>query len=512
MNKKLVSFFVVFLCVVSVFAYFRPIINLNTKIGFDSRNGFDSSNVELGRDKTTGMSLQDYFYEAFARYPQVLDLGFECSSEHFDMVFDLDFRESIPQRMSAGKFSGFTTNIPFADCSIELNFPRVGFITYKSSGENFFASIGRRQLKWGYGSVGLAISNSQPYLDNAVARVDFDINEHNKIWYDFTAIGFNTWFGYGDEKSEAMKKNIFGHRFGFSNKFLNVYVGELNLIYGNDPTLYDCTPIGIWHNNYQDERSNVMLDVAAEGVIGPVRIYGEFTMDDFVLGHEHSSDYEKKSQYDSSKPFAAAYQLGAEVHVLDGKKINTVPFNYSEYVLADKSFKEETGLNVGAEFTYVNPFMYNRSGDEAGRFTVPFHYLILGEDIYDSADYQNGYMRNYRAFYLGCPYGVDTKTFRLYAKYVSDPFEGSFDIRLKKFGAGYDYISDNIYGKVENQLAYMENKDKYVSLSFGLSGAYQLTKGVRFTAEMDYSYLFYQQSSSLRTSVGASVSVFDIKK
>ena len=108
-------------------------------------------------------SKQDYFYRAFSK-PGFLDIGFVVDTDKVGMVFLLDIRQDTFQHF---KDNGrILANIPFVGAMIDLNFPRVGYVDYTSSDERFYASVGRRQIKWGPSTYDMAISDSQPYLDN----------------------------------------------------------------------------------------------------------------------------------------------------------------------------------------------------------------------------------------------------------------------------------------------------------------------------------------------------------
>ena len=366
---------------------------------------------------------QDYFSRAFSK-PGFLDIGFVVDTDKVGMVFLLDIRQDTFQHFKDdGKI---LTNIPFVGAMIDLNFPRVGYVDFTSSDESFYASVGRRQIKWGPSTYDMAISDSQPYLDNFYLSYETPVGVGTwNFKYDFTGIAYKLFMNYS-HNVEGGQKSTFAHRFAFGNDSVRIAVAELNNVYGKEPSLLDFTPFGIWHDNYQDNYSNVMLNLAVEGVVGPVRLYGTFTMDDFDLPHELGSGSW------SGKPQAMGFTAGVEVHILDGEPVESSRFEYNEYSLKDDTFRK-IGLNIGYEFYYCSTFMYNRDKN-AGKYTVPFQFISLTGA---------GYCFDDNAFYLGFKYGPDTMVNRLFVEYESNPLSAFASAELIMRGS---YTIDSKYG------------------------------------------------------------------
>ena len=168
--KKSVSVVLLILTAFTTFASVGFVLNVKPFFTFDNSpagiaeddswlywNGSGLVNANWWETK------QDYFNRAFSK-PGFLDIGFVVDTDKVGMVFLLDIRQDTFQHFKDnGKI---LTNIPFVGSMIDLNFPRVGYVDFTSSDESFYASVGRRQIKWGPSTYDMAISDSQPYLDN----------------------------------------------------------------------------------------------------------------------------------------------------------------------------------------------------------------------------------------------------------------------------------------------------------------------------------------------------------
>lgn len=435
---------------------------------------------------------QDYFNRAFSK-PGFLDIGFVVDTDKVGMVFLLDIRQDTFQHFNDdGKI---LTNIPFVGAMIDLNFPRVGYVDFTSSDESFYASVGRRQIKWGPSTYDMAISDSQPYLDNFYLSYETPVG--GGMWtfkYDFTGIAYKLFMNYS-HNVEGGQKSTFAHRFAFGNDSVRIAVAELNNVYGKEPSLLDFTPFGIWHDNYQDNYSNVMLNLAVEGVVGPVRLYGTFTMDDFDLPHELGSDGW------SGKPQAMGFTAGVEVHILDGEPVKSSRFEYNEYALKDDTFRR-IGLNVSYEFYYCSTFMYNRDVN-AGKFTVPFQFISLTGA---------GYCFDDNAFYLGFKYGPDTMVNRLFVEYEANPLSAFASAELVMRGS---YSIDSKYGDKEyyksEGLSKMKLNDPVVTvLKLEAGASYNVQKGLKASASLGFTRDITHGTSAFAATIGASVAVMDV--
>lgn len=501
--KKSLSVLLLLLAAFAAFASVGFVLNVKPYFTFDnSPSGIaEGSNWLNWNNSSTGEgpvnanwweTKQDYFNRAFSK-PGFLDIGFVVDTDKVGMVFLLDIRQDTFQHFKDnGKI---LTNIPFVGAMIDLNFPRVGYADYTSSDGSFYASVGRRQIKWGPSTYDMAISDSQPYLDNFYLSYETPVGVGTwNFKYDFTGIAYKLFMNYSHDV-EGGQKSTFAHRFAFGNDSVRIAVAELNNVYGKEPSLLDFTPFGIWHDNYQDNYSNVMLNLAVEGVVGPVRLYGTFTMDDFDLPHELGSDGW------SGKPQAMGFTAGVEVHILDGEPVQSSKFEYGEYALKDDTFRK-IGLNIGYEFYYCSTFMYNRDKN-AGKYTVPFQFISLTGA---------GYCFDDNAFYLGFKYGPDTMVNRLFVEYESNPLSAFASAELIMRGS---YTIDSEYGNKDyyndNGLSKMKLNDPVVTVLKLEAGAlYNVQKGLKASASLGFTHDITHGTSAFAATIGASVAVMDV--
>lgn len=500
--KKAVFLLISLLCVFSLWAgNVDFVLNVKPYFTYDNSPSGVSDNY-LNWKSSAGLvnadwweTRQDYWLRAFEK-PGFMDIGMTVDTEKVDMVFLLDIRQDVfPHFKDDGKI---LTNIPFLGGSlVDLNFPRVGYVDYTSEDGSIYLSIGRRKIKWGPNTYDMAVSDSQPYLDNLYASFNTPISESWKFGYSFIGIAYKYFLGGSYPYTlSGGPKSTFAHRFSFSNSCFRVAVAELNNIYGKDPSLLDFTPLGIWHNNYQDSFSNVMLNLALEALIGPVRISGTFTMDDFDLSHE------KDATGWAEKPQAMGFTAGIEYHILDGEALESSEFEYGDYAIVEETFKR-TGLNVGYEFYYCSTFMYNR-GVAAGKFTVPYQSFSISPGA--------GYCYDESAFYLGFKYGPDTMVNRLYVEYEDSPLKAWLTAELIMRGS---YTIESKYGDrsyyIENDLKTMRLCDPVTTtLKLELGGSYNLQKGLQGLAEIGYTRDITHSTQAFTAAIGVSVSLMDV--
>lgn len=512
--RKLMAALCLLLVTGAVFAGVKAVVNFKPQFKFDNTPAADVSKEgynSIGWKKETGnqldnwyMTKQDYWLEAF-REPSILDLGFIAQGDKFGVVFIADFRtDTLAYFMDGNK--GNWSNIPFMTHMIELNFPRLGYIDY--SVDNFYASIGRRQVKWGPATYDMAIADSQPYLDNFNATITVPMKNGWNFWYNFMGVAYKYFLNYGkyidasyvadpDEFSTWGPKSTFTHKFAMENDKLRFSFAELNVVYGKDPSLLDFSPTVVWHDNYQDDFSNVMLSFTAEGKFGPVRAFANFTMDDYDLPHENRGE----DKFNSHKPAAIGVVAGIEINLLEGEEVKSSKFDYTDHVLKEDTFKTETGLNIGYELYYCSKFMYNRKHD-VGKYSSPYQFISFAG---------NGYCFDTNAFYLGFKYGPDTLLHRIYAEYTDNPLKlwGSLEI-LKRGSYGIDspYYKDYFNANLETPYDISAPVTTVLMLEAGAS--YYLQEGFRFDADLGFTRDITHGTSAFRFSIGASIAVCDV--
>ena len=389
-----------FCCCVPLAAAFNGIAIVSPYLNIDTSPTVNNIGSWTDPDPDWWETSQDRLLRYNER-PSLLSLGFDMNTEHVNIVAFIEIREDVGNFLTKNSYS----NIPYVGNTIsaitDMNFPRLGYVDVQLGG--FYGSIGRRQIKWGPATYDLAISDSAPYLDNIWLQYKTDVS-YGSWWYNFIAVGFSNVALNDDEERTELSKTLFAHRLGFENSFIRVGIGELNMVYNTAPSILDFTPIGIWHNLYQDEHSNVMLHLSVEGLAGPVRMFGVFAMDDIDLPVEPASN---------QKPAAMGFSGGVEWQVFEGPKLESVRFQPSDYLLAEPTFRKDGGLHVGSEVFYTTNYMYNRrteaygQNDEVGKFTVPIR----------MQSFVGGYTSSADAYFVGFPYGPGSLLARLYTDY-----------------------------------------------------------------------------------------------
>lgn len=514
--KKLILALCLILVAGALFAGVKGVVNLKPYFKFDNT---PSADVEtdgyynnIGWKKERGaqldnwyMTKQDYWLEAFSN-PNILDLGFVAQGDKFGVVFIMDIQQDTLAYFMNGNNGNFS-NIPFLKHMIELNFPRMGYIDYRSTDESLYLSVGRRQIKWGPGTYDMAIADSQPFLDSVIAQINIPMKNGWKFWYSFTGIAYKYFLAYGkyvdasyaaDPDYETRgPKSTFAHKFSMENNHLRFSFAELNQVYGKDPSLLDFSPTVVWHDNYQDDFSNVMLSFTAEAKYGPVRGFANFTMDDYDLPHESGGD----QKFNSSKPAAIGVAAGVEVNLLQGEEVKSSKFNYQDYAFREETFKENTGLNIGYEIYYCSKFMYNRSHN-IGKFTVPYQFISFAG---------RGYCFDENAFYLGFKYGPDTLLHRLYVEYNNNPFSAHLSAELLRRGSyGIESPYDKDYFNANLETPYDLTSPVTTVLMLEGGASYYLQEGFRIDASLGYTKDITHGTGAFKASVGAAIAVCDI--
>ena len=454
----------------------------NTPVGIDEAGWKSTSGIQ---NSSWWETRQDYWADAFDK-PTFLNVGFELDTEKVDMVVLVDFMQDI--FVQVRDRNKLYTNIPFVNYgNIDLTFPRVGYLDYTSSEGLIYLSLGRRQIKWGPGTYGMAISDSQPYLDNLYAGINTDITDSWKFGYDFVALSFKHYLDV-EEEAEGAPQTTFAHRFSFSTDSFRMSFTEMNNIYGKVPSLLDYTPIALWHNNFQDDCSNVMVDMTLEGRIGPVRLFGSLAMDDFALPNELNTN-----------PSAFGASAGIEWNVVSGEAFEGKDFSNSRYAIKDENFHVNGGLNLSYEFYYCGPYMYNRAVS-AGKFTSDFQ---VNSNVGPKKFYDDD------AFFLGYKYGPGTMLHLVCASYETTKLKVDFSARLLKRGS---YYIDSPYDDENKQKynAYKLPGDVTTVLGFNLSAQYFPKNGLGIEASVCYTRDMTHGAGAFKVYAGVNLALCEI--
>ena len=475
----------------SLSAYFKPVADITPHFTFDNSPSGINENSIVWR-KTEGIqndgwweTKQDYWSDAFSR-PAFANLGFIIDTDTVDMVVLVDFIQDV--FVSIRDHERLFSNIPFINGgNIDLTFPRVGYVDFTSLSGNIYLSLGRRKIKWGPGTYGMAISDSQPYLDNLYASFKTDISDRWMFRYDFTTLAFKHFLDIGVEANGA-PQTTFAHRFTFENSAFRASFTEMNNIYGKVPSLLDCTPIALWHNNFQDDCSNVMIDLSLEGKIGPVRVFGSFAMDDLRLSNEPNIN-----------PSAIGVSAGVEWNVLTGEAFTGKDFSNDAYAIKDRTFHVSGGLNVSYEFYYCSTFMYNRSVD-AGKFTSDFQ---INSNMGPKKFYDDN------AFFLGFKYGPGSIVHLIKASYENERLKADLSVQLLSRGSYYiDSPYDETTTSEYDPFSLPGNVTDVISAC--ASVRYYLQAGLGFDASCTVTHDITHSATAAKVYAGVSMAFCDI--
>ena len=384
----------------------------------------------------------------FERRPELLAAGFEIETDNTFFAIKIDVREELSNFVTFTPYS----NIPYLGNTkysvTNAQYPQVAFFEY--SNPYFFASIGRRKLDMGPGKYSFMLSEeAQPNLD-AVALGSRYREGKFSLDYSFYIIGGSnsTISGYGNETDKM--KTFFIHKVSASNDVFRFGLSEMNCVYATVPGIFDMTPFVLWHNLYQEEHSNVMIEVSLEGKIGPLRLWVEYAQDDVYFSGEGGFN---------NKPTGIGIGTGFDYRIQNGEEFSsTVRKNY-EYALKEENLKDEEGIHLLGEFYWATNYLYNRrekygenlfTNDGLGKLTLPYRFYSSYGGFTDKTD----------AFYLGFPYGPGSILFTLSLEMENKMVKG--DIYASLLMRGEDNIDTVIDGSTKETWLYLNGDVKRV--------------------------------------------------
>lgn len=502
MKKRIVSIlFISLLALSSIVAAdssYKTILNIKPYFSWDN---YPFSMYKVNSNKKGHLEESDDFTETaqekYLRYKDttsLLDLGVDMSNGPVRFVAILDIEQDAVNFFTKKNYS----NLPFLGNSFhavaDMNWMRIGFLEYKS--DVVYTSFGRRAIKWGPGSYGFAINDSAPFLDNLYLSFNFPVG-NGKIKYDYTTIGFNSYalsYNAGNDDIDN-RKTLFGHRFGYESSTFRVALSELNLIYNTVPSLLDASPLAFWHNNYQHDRSNVMIELTMEKLLNiagrNIRVFGSYAQDDFVFGGENKH----------SKPTALGFMLGTELNLIKGEEYEKSALERSDYTLDDETFSFPGGLNISYEWYWATAFLYNRDNN-SGKFTVPMF-------IYNFSD--GGYVSDDNAFFMGFPYGPDTMVHKFQVSYEEKIWRCILDGEIILKG---EYRIEEEYTESNNSRfsTFSLNGDVATILKLNLSGDYNIRKGLSVGGKIGLHSDFKNSKNVFTLTLGCKISPMEIGK
>jgi len=448
---------------------------------------FFYNNIPLNPEIINGDSNLNYsetVQEQFYRYykvPSFTDIGMVVNSEKTRMVILLDIQQDVMAYFTENQYS----NIPFigndSRAVSSLNGPDTGFL--ETTYDRLFISFGRRALKWGPSDYDLAISNNAPYLDNIWLDYSYPLKK-GTLKFNYIAVGFNNTASNGnDSDNDKFRKTLFAHRFIWETDSLRIGLGELNLIYNHVPSLLDATPLTFFHNNYQHDRSNVLMQISLEKLFSfkdfEFRLYGSFAQDELKLPTEN--DW----------PTAVGFNGGIQIHVFDGELFESPILKKTDFALKEDNFKFNDGLNISYEFYYLTPFIYNREIEE-GKFTVPVFLF-----------YQGGYLTNENAVFIGFPYGPDSQVHKLEINYERNIYQFFLKEELIRKG---NYTIDTPYEKEDNIFKLTSPIKSRLESTLGLNYVWKEKFLLNFSLKVIND--FYNKRTYFSVNTGVSINLF----
>ena len=348
-------------------------------------------------------------YTSYEKRAPLVNLGFEVSSTHLDVVTIIDFHQSLTVLPDAEGYQWFQ---PQANLVIDNNTPRVGYAEFRYNG--FLGSFGRRMLKWGPGTYDLILSNTTPYYDGVWLQYRLE-HEYGAFWYQFLATDFGS---LSSTDAFPLTKTLYAHRVGFENRKFRVTFSETAMHWGDAFSVLSLIPFGVWQANTH-ATSNVMLGLTGEALLGPSRVYGSFVMNDAVVYglQEHN-------------PTSLGVLLGFEWRFSED---SPAPKNV-DYGLYENTFRStQGGLTVGMECYYTSNFLYG-STEKAGTYTAPLKQFAYGGSLYGDSI----------AYYLGLPYGPGSLLIQNLVAYENSAYavSGKVGLLLKNEASAATLFTD----------------------------------------------------------------------
>ncbi len=222
-----------------------------------------------------------------------------------------------------------------------------------------------------------------------------------------------------------------------------------------------------YHNLYEDLFSNVMMEVSAEALLGPARVYGEFVLDDIVMAWEDPD----------ARSTAFGFSCGLEWKLLGGKSFDATRVMESDFALREPRFGTRGGLSLIFEHYRTTTYLYNRE-TSSGKWTLSDYRLV---------DTSSGYVDAGDAFYLGFPFGPDCALDALSLRHESERLCATFSLRYLRrgsYGIGSAYPPEDgastwfeLQTPVSRSLVVDLSADWALSRAFRINGAASVSLG-----------------------------------
>ncbi|MGL4524588.1 MAG: hypothetical protein ACRCVN_03580 [Spirochaetia bacterium] len=377
--------------------------------------------------------------------PRFLQLGIDIDWRGLQAYMRLELFQNPAIFQSGLAYSNLPLPIGYQSftAGFNANFPSEGWLGYINDYVDI--SVGRRKLATGPGKYNLSLSEQAPALDaywiNIHPMTNYKVRlygilsgamsgheagrrfltENQRYWDPTAAGGVGAWVDTYDpttatfpqvDRYNSPFKGYFFHKIGVEGDWWRVGLSESIMVYGGAPTLDINGPLTLWHNSYI-VNGNALLGVTFEFLLAQqVRVYGEWAMDDLMLG-----------EFDNAKPTSMSFMLGADWQIFG----TDTPYKGEIYrdssrTMREQQFTKTDGLIIGIEAVYTSRFMYGRPGDDPfGKFSF-FTSPQYGVNHWPLVEY-----------YLGFPYGPQSMLIEFRGTYSSGDWyvEGSLGYLLE---------------------------------------------------------------------------------
>lgn len=418
----------------------------------------------------------------FDSRPELIAAGFEIETDNIFFLLKIDIREELSNFIGVAPHS----NIPYLGNTkyvvTNAQYPQVAFIEY--SNPYFFVSVGRRKLDMGPGKYSFMLSSeAQPNLDAIALGASYIEGKFN-LSYSLYGIGGSnsTINGYGEETD--LMKTFFVHKVTISNDVFRFGFSEMNCIYGAHPGFFDMTPFVLWHNLYQEEHSNVMIEVSLEGKIKELRLWAQYAQDDLYFPGEGGFN---------NKPTGIGFGFGFDYKLFGGEEFSSPIRKNNDYALKEDTLRDEGGFHFVGEFYWATNYLYNRresydgdrfENDKYGKMTLPYRFYSSYGGFTDKID----------AYYLGFPYGPGSILLSLSFEMENQWMKG--EVRSALLMRGDDDIDTVIDGTTKDTWLHLNGDIKRVwsvggKLSLSLD---KYLKGLETEVDIEVKYdEFYEE-------------------
>ncbi|MCL2520821.1 MAG: hypothetical protein FWE37_07475 [Spirochaetaceae bacterium] len=387
---------------------------LSTYINFLRRFAFIDvfTTARASTANFTDNSLNRFNYIDFINHNKFYTIGFDFSYRNFDFYFALDLIQTFMIYNDNFAWSSLPLGKGGFVDGLDTTVPLAGYIAYDT--DFITLSVGRRRMALGPGDYSLVVGRDNPFLDGVFFGIRPRIGQNSRFSYYFIGASddglalnnFVTWnkeaavanpaasrWFENDSMLQQISRYFLVHKIAFSSRNFKIGLTESFVVSGLPLTFWLANPFMIWHNTYLDLgglSGNVAITLDVERRFNNLRVYGEFSLDDWQLGWEGVETH----------PNSIGLYVGLDWQVFAGDELfSGVKSGPYDRIMREDTLAFESGLVVSLQFVYVSRYFYRRHHDDPlGKFTF-FNSLQHTGDNRDFYIMEN---------YLGFAYGPDS--------------------------------------------------------------------------------------------------------